>query len=100
MIRISKTFTRPNTGVTWWHLTSPAETYNVYRLTTYGSKLANPVREESVNGLLWIYNVTWSSQEDYDNYMADSTIARGIELRKSYNAANGVIESTLSITPL
>jgi hypothetical protein len=32
--------------------------------------------------------------------MADSTIARGIELRKSYNAANGVIESTSSITPL
>jgi len=100
VIRVSKTFTRQNTGINWWHLTPPAETYNAYRLTTYGSKLTNPIREESENGLSWTYSVTWSSQEDYDNFLADSTIAQGIALRKAYNARNSIIEGTTSITAI
>jgi hypothetical protein len=100
MIRVSKTFTRPNTGINWWHTTGPAEPYNAYRLSTYGAKLSNPVREDSSNGLAWTYSVTWASQVDYDNFLADSTIAQGIALRKAYNARNSIIEGVTSITAI
>lgn len=100
MIRVSRTFTRPNTNVVWFQNTQAGQQVAAERVALYGSKLSEPSNLISQDGKTWKYSVTWSSQADYDTAMADSRIVAGIELRKSYNAANGITESESEIVAL
>ena len=100
MIKIAKSFTRPNTNIEWWQRLPESVPLELYRTTTYGSKMFNHSITGSTNGLSWTYRVTWSSQEDYDAYLADPRVIECNEARKAYNSQNGVIESDTEITPI
>lgn len=93
MIRVSRTFTRPNTNVVWFQNTSTGQQVAAERVALYGANLSAPSNTVSPDGKTWTYTVNWTSQADYDTAMADSRIIAGINQRKSYNAANGILES-------
>lgn len=100
MIRVSRTFVRPNTNISWYHETAEGISVSANRVEKYGNKLSNPVTGLSQDGKTWTYTVTWASQEDYNTAMADSLITNGITKRKIYNASNGITESASTITPV
>jgi hypothetical protein len=100
MIRVSRTFVRPNTNTSWYHDTPEGQIVTANRIAKYGNKLSNPVVNESTDGKTWTHNVTWASQEDYNIAMSDSSITNGITKRKLYNNLNGIVESQSTITPL
>jgi len=100
MIRVSRTFIRPNTNVAWFGTTSAGMDVTAERIALYGNKLSQTSNEISQDGKTWKYSVTWASRADYNTAMADSRIMAGIELRKSYNAANGITESITEINSI
>ena len=100
MIRVSRTFIRPNTSIAWFQTTASGMEVAAERVALYGDKLSEPSNEISQDGKTWRYSVNWSSQADYNTAMADSRIVAGIELRKSYNASNGITESESVIVTL
>jgi len=100
MIRVSKTFTRPNTSTNWWYQTADGAEFAAYRVATYGSKLSNATNAISPNGLSWTYNVTWTSEADRNAAHADSVFVAAEAKKASYNAANGITESASVITTL
>ena len=100
MIRISKTFTRPNSNTAWWFETTDGMEFAAYRVATYGSKLSEPSNAMSPNGLSWTYNVTWTSQADRNAAHADPVFVAAEAKKASYNAANGITESITEINSI
>jgi hypothetical protein len=100
MIKITKSFTRPNNSIEWWQKLQESVVLESYRITTYSSKMSNHSIVGSSDGLSWTYKVTWTSQEDYNAYLADPRVIECNEARKTYNAQNGIIESDTEITPI
>ena len=100
MIRVSRTFVRPNTNISWYHDTTEGQAVVANRIAKYGNKLSNHVVEVSADGKTWTQNVTWASRADYDIAMSDSSITNGITKRKLYNNLNGIVESPSTITPI
>ena len=97
MIRISKTFTRPNTNTAWWFQTADGAEFSAYRLATYGNKLSDSTNEMSQDGLTWRYSVNWPSAADRDVAHADPVFTAATQKRASYNAAHGITETETEI---
>jgi hypothetical protein len=100
MIRISKTFTRPNASVNWWFQTPAGAEFSAYRVATYGSKISEPTNSMSNDGLVWNYSVTWESQQAFDTMMADSVIQAGIAAYEAYNASNGITDTDTTVASM
>jgi hypothetical protein len=100
MIRISKTFTRPNSNTVWWFQTTDGIEFTAYRNATYGSKLSDPANAVSPNGLSWTYNITWTSEADRNAARADPIFVAAEAKKASYNAANGITEAPSVVVKL
>lgn len=100
MIRVSKTFTRPNTSTNWWYQTTDGAEFAAYRVATYGNKLSGESSTFSPNGLTWTYIVSWPSEADRNAAHADPVFAAADAKRTSYNAAHGITESASVVTTI
>jgi hypothetical protein len=100
MIRVSRTFTRPNTLVAWHHETTAGLSVSAYRASAYGNKMSGQSVQLSSDGLSLTYHVNWASQADFDASRADSQFMAGQSSRQSYNARNGIVESGQTITQI
>lgn len=99
MIRVTKTFIRPNTNVDWWFNTPAGAAYTAYRSSVYGAKITDPSSVLSEDGLTWTYSNTWSSQEDFDAMLADSATQEALADYEAYNLVHGITDTT-TITSL
>lgn len=93
MIRVTKTWIRPNTNIKLFLQTDAGKAFSAYRDATYGNKLSNETRSLSQDGLTWTYSVTWSSAEDRNAMLADPTIQSYAAQGNAYNSANGIFVS-------
>jgi len=103
MIKVTKTFIRPNASVVWWITTPAGQNYVGYRQAMYGSKISNQSETheiESSDGLTWTFSATWDSRADYDAMMADPNIQQAIAARRAYDGQNGIYEADTQIVNL
>jgi len=98
MIRVTKTFTRPNDTVTWMTSvkSAPLEAFFAYRDATYSKKMANQTDALSADKLTWIHTTDWLSQADWDAFRADPQTQAGLAIMRNYNSSQGITETTSS----
>lgn len=100
MIRVTKTFIKPDASTDLWFNTPAGAEFSVYRLETYGSKIANFTSAVSNDGLTYTFSVTWASREEYDKMMADPVIISSVQARKDYHNQVGIFEGDNQIVNL
>lgn len=100
MIKVTKTFIRPNASVGWWMTTPAGQNYTGYRQAIYGSKISEQSVSVSSDGLTFTATVNWASRADYDAMMADPTIQQAIAARRAYDGQNGIYEADTQIVNL
>jgi hypothetical protein len=100
MIRVNKTFVKSNANSTLWFDTPAGASFKNYRVSTYGSKLSNPLSSMSNDGRTFTYSVTWASKADYDIMMADPVVQQAMTARKEYHTQNNISETESQIVNL
>jgi hypothetical protein len=98
MIRVTKTFTKPNATITWATsvASAPLAAFFAYRDATYGKKMANQTDALSADKLTWIHTTDWLSQADWDAFRADPQTQAGLAIMRNYNSSMGITETTSS----
>lgn len=100
MIKVTKTFIRPNTSVNWWVTTPAGQNFSGYRQAMFGSKISDQSITVSPDGLTFTVTVNWASRADYDAMMADSVVQQSIAARRAYDGQNGIYEADTQIVNL
>ena len=99
MIKSTKTYTRPNTTVSFFnHQAEINQETKIHMKTTYidTGKMVSTETSTSPDQLTITAVVTWFSQADLDQFTNDPIIVNGVTgLRSAYNAAFGITESTV-----
>jgi hypothetical protein len=90
MTTITRTETRPNLTTDWYRTPQDFIRYiqkfnNIRNRPKFAWTISNDMLSRT-------FVESFPSQQDYDAYMLDSTVAEGYLARKTYNDSNNIIE--------
>jgi len=91
MITITRQFTRPSIDIPWHHDALPFEEFKLKRqVYMHLRKLVSHTITYSEDGLQMFYEGVWASQEDHDEFTAETDLAPIRDLRNAYNKSVGI----------